>query len=199
MADKNSIYCPSCHKHTSLITRAHYMIMGDQTRICEIGECNSCNFFMMTKRVNGEIVAIYPNPLPEPIDERVPESIREDFEEANLCFSVDAYRAAAVMARRTLQSICLDKGANEGDKLHQQIDWLFSQQIITRELKEWAHEVRYVGNDGAHPKKPEDDIPVTSEDAKDILDLLKQFSQVLYVAPAIAEERRKIRREKNKP
>jgi hypothetical protein len=103
------------------------------------------------------------------------------------------YRAAAVMARRALQSICLDKGAKEDDSLEKQIDWLFTQSVITKDLKEWAHEVRLVGNDAAHPKKPENDQPISKEDAEDILQLLDQFCQVLYVAPAIAEERKKLR------
>lgn len=199
MADQDSIYCPNCKKHTRLTERAHYTRPNNKRYRYEIGECNACDFFMLVERVAGIMEKIYPNPLPEPVDDRIPEPIRKDFEEANLCYSVNAYRAAAAMARRALQSICLDKGANEKDHLYQQIDWLFSQRIITKDLKEWANEVRHVGNDGAHPKKLEDDIPVTSEDAKDILDLLKQFSQVLYVTPTIAEERRKIREEKNKP
>lgn len=199
MADQDSIYCPNCKKHTKFTGRVNYTPPRSNNFLYEIGECNACDFFLLIKRLNGLIVKIYPNPLPEPVDEKIPEAIRKDFEEANLCYSVNAYRAAAVMARRALQSICLDKGANEKDYLYQQIDWLFSQGIITKDLKDWAHEVRHVGNDGAHPKKPEEDTPVASEDAKDILDLLKQFSQVLYVAPSIAEERRKIREGKDAP
>ena len=60
-------------------------------------------------------------------------------------------------------------------------------------MKEWGHEVRLVGNDAAHPKKPEKDTVVTKEDAEEILQLLEQFTQTLYVAPAIAEERKKLR------
>jgi hypothetical protein len=155
-----------------------------------MGECNSCHQLVL---VNDFTHKIYPMPLPKPVDERIPHTIKCDFEESTTCFSIGAYRASAVMARRALQSICLDKGADEKEKLEKQIDYLFSQGVITKDLKDWAHEVRLVGNDAAHPKKPENDQPVGEEDAKDVLDLLEQFCQVLYVAPTIAEERRKMR------
>lgn len=155
-----------------------------------MGECNSCHMVVLIHDVTKKI---YPSPLPKPINEKIKGAIKRDFEEANLCFSIGAYRAAAVMARRSLQSICLDKGAKDDDRLNVQIDWLFAQGIITKDLKEWAHEVRLVGNNAAHPKIPEEDTPVTKEDADDILQLLDQFCQVLYVAPAIAEDRRKLR------
>lgn len=180
-----SIYCPYCHRYTALSNRGIYLNYW-------MGECNACHDVVLVNNYNG---TIYPHPLPKPVSEKIIEPIRKDFMEANLCFSVSAYRAAAVMARRALQSICLDKGAKEGDDLKKQIDWLFAQGVVTKDLKEWAHEVRLVGNDAAHPKKPEGNQPVSKEDAEDILQLLDQFCQVLYVAPAIAEERKKLRAE----
>lgn len=90
---------------------------------------------------------------------------------------------------------CLDKGAKKGT-LENQIDWLFEQRIITKDLKDWAHEVRLVGNDAAHPQKPTEDKSITKGDAKVILDLLTQFTNVLYVAPAIAAESKKSRQQK---
>jgi len=185
-----SIYCPYCHKHTHLNKVGEY---GISTGQWWMGECNSCHNVVLIHHRE-----IYPNPLPRPINERIKGEIKKDFEEANSCFSVNAFRASAVMARRALQSICLDKGVNENDKLIKQIDWLFSQGIITKDLKEWAHEVRLVGNDAAHPKKPDKDTPISKDDAEEILQLLEQFTQTLYVAPAIAAERKKLRTETNK-
>lgn len=185
-----SIYCPYCHKYVELSKRGEF---GSQHGYYWMGQCNSCQKVILLNRNSGEI---YPLPLPKSIDERIVGSIRKDFEEANVCFSVGAFRAAAVMARRALQNVCLDKGAQPNDRLEKQIDWMFSQGVITKDLKEWAHEVRIVGNDAAHPKKPAEDEPIAKEDADDILQLLNQFCQVLYVAPAIAKERKNLRQKK---
>lgn len=182
-----SIYCPYCHKHTYLTILTNSRTpTGDWA----MGRCNACDFVVLIHSNTGNI---YPNPLPKAIDENIKENIKKDCEEANLCFSIRAYRAAVVMARRALQSICLDKGAKDDEKLEKQIDWLLSEAIITKDLKNWAHEVRMVGDNAAHPKKPEEDQSVSKDDAEDILKLLEQFCQVLYVAPAIAEVRKKLR------
>lgn len=182
-----SIYCPYCYKYTELSNRGSTNTMHGSYWM---GQCNACQKIVLLNNKTGEI---YPYPLPKPIDKRIPDSIRIDFEESLRCLSINANRASAVMARRALQSICLDKGAKENEKLVKQIDWLFEQGIITKDLKDWAHEVRFVGNDAAHPKIPIKDEPISKKDAEDILNLLEQFTNVLYVASAIAEERRKLR------
>ena len=184
MADKNSIYCPSCRKNTALTNRAKY-------NRYRISECNSCEFFFLVALNGfGEITNIYPNPLPKPIEKKTPVFLKKDLEEAYLCFSVNAYRATSVMARRALQLCCIEKGAPD-KTLRDQIDWLLGKQIITKDLKEWAHEVRLTGNDSAHPLRDiTKDNPVSREDAEDILTLLEQFIEVLYITPALAEERK---------
>ena len=88
-----------------------------------------------------------------------------------------------------MQLICLDKRADKNKKLYQQIDELFKNGVITKDIQEWAHEVRFLGNDAAHPSKD----TVSKDDAKDILDLLESLCEVLYVAPAKAAERKKKR------
>ena len=131
---------------------------------------------------------MYPTPLPSETDERIPDGIRIDLIESKLCFSAHAYRGSTVLACRAIQSTRLDKGATTKD-LMKQIDELFGKGIITADLKEWAHVIRWVGNDAAHPNK---DV-VTVDDATDILELCEQFLHTIYVAPAIAKERRELR------
>jgi len=150
-----------------------------------IGICNYCFKPLLVKN-DGEVV--FPRPLPSPTDKRIPEHIRKDIIEAKMCFSVHAYRACAVMARRAIQSAALDKGAKEGNLVNQ-IEELEQVGVITKDLKEWATVVRWVGNDAAHPNKDD----VYEEDADDILKLAEQFLEVIYVTPALAQERRKKR------
>lgn len=191
---EKSVYCPYCHRYTLLSRRATWE--SPEYGLYSIGECNYCHRGVLIKDLKHRYrEEIYPAPLPKPPDERIPPSIRTDFEEALKCFGISAFRATGVMARRALQCCCLDKGAKKGTLQHQ-IDWLFGQGIITKNLKDWAHEVRLVGNDAAHPRKPGQDKPISQDDAKAILELLKQFTNVLYVAPAIAEETKKSRQQK---
>ena len=124
---------------------------------------------------------VYPSPLPSPTEKDIPDLIRLDLDEAKICFSSGAYRAAAVMARRAMQVAAIEKGAT-GDKLVSQIHSLQQAGKITMDLKDWADAVRWVGNDAAHPNGTQ----VTKDDAGDVLQLSEQFLHVLYVAPALA-------------
>ena len=192
MADSYSVFCPQCNAHSNLTKRVDYRksYPGFTIRY-SIEECNNCeqHFLVVVDEETGRRLAIYPKTLPQTVDALITSPIKKDFEEALLCYSVDAYRGAAALARRTVQVICVDKGADEKKKLHEQIDQLFNDGVVTKDIKDWAHEVRFLGNDAAHPTKNE----VSSGDAKDILELLESLCEVLYVTPAKAAERKKKR------
>ncbi|GAH27643.1 unnamed protein product [marine sediment metagenome] len=103
-------------------------------------------------------------------------------------------RASATMIRRALQNTCIDKGATKGSKLLDQINELAQKGVITSDIKEWATVTRWIGNDAAHPESPEVEI----EEAESIIALTEQLLNVIYISPAIAEERKKIRNQKTK-
>ena len=68
-------------------------------------------------------------------------------------------------------------------KLQLQIDELASKGLITDPLKNWAHEVRLGGNEGAHPDK--DGLKdVTDRDADEIIQFTQEFLHHIYVMPA---------------
>lgn len=194
-----SIHCPFCHQKTALrcaqtaYSRGAYGESGSVNTAWQspsggrwwIGICNGCDRPMLVLK-DGDI--IYPNPTPSPTDPLVPKELATDLDEAKRCFSVEAYRACATLARRCIQQACMMKGAKTGD-LVAQIKELTSLAIITKDVEEWATVVRWVGNDAAHPGK---DL-VTKEDAEDVLKLAEQFLHVIFVTPAIAKARRAAR------
>ncbi len=128
-----SIYCSWCHRYTSLSPALGVVLpdIGNQEVLAVwrkdlkdiwwIGVCNSCHNAVLVHQFSDKGGAwrreIFPHPLPSPTDERIPEKIRKDMDEAKLCFSVNAFRACAVMARRAIQAACIDKGANENKHL----------------------------------------------------------------------------------
>lgn len=194
-----SIFCPYCQRHTALsVAQTSYNDIHGHTHYTSaewsiktgdswwIGICNNCQNPVLVK---NEGIEIYPRPFPSPTDTRIPEPMRQDLIEAKFCFSINAFRACAVMARRTIQNACIDKGAIQKD-LVKQINELIANDVITKDLKEWADVVRWVGNDAAHPNKD----TVEKDDAEDILSLAEQFLQVLYVTPSIAQARRTLRK-----
>ena len=197
-----SIYCPYCHKYTALtlapgelsekrFPNVKAWSLWEKVEKMDrywIGICNSCHNAVLVHDITHPFGKreIYPTPLPSPTDKRIPEHIRKDLDEAKICFSVNAYRACAVMARRAVQSTCIDKGADRNKNLVNQIEELFQKGVITKDIEEWAHTVRWIGNDAAHPESQE----VAKEDAENILKLAEQFMEVIYVTSAIAKEQK---------
>ncbi|MCD6523036.1 MAG: DUF4145 domain-containing protein [Candidatus Diapherotrites archaeon] len=187
------IYCPWCYKHVALVWIALRYGIGHRGYATEkieepifyntakgnwsIGMCPSCKNCVLIK-INDKRSSVFPNPLPTPTDERIPEKIRKDIDEAKLCLSVNAFRACAGMCRRALQQACILKSASPKKKLEKQIDELAERRIITNEIKEWAHAIRWVGNDALHPEFPE----VAKEEAKEILDLTERFMDIAFAA-----------------
>ena len=84
----------------------------------------------------------------------------------------------------------LQLGADPNKKLVAQIDELFSKGRITEPLKDFAHEVRLTGNDGAHPDKDGLD-DVTEQDAADIIEFTTEYLHHVYVMPAKLDVRKK--------
>lgn len=152
-----------------------------------IAECPSCKNCVLLQGHESNYTFIlskmFPSPLPSPVDERIPEKIRKDLEEAKLCFSVGAINASVGMCRKSLQRTCKEKGATEKE-LYSQIDEIASKGIISKDLKELAHSVRLIGNDGVHPNDEE----VTKEDAEEILKLAEQLLDIVFVAPIKVKE-----------
>ncbi|MEU8592816.1 DUF4145 domain-containing protein [Streptomyces globisporus] len=150
---------------------------------------------------DGEPGVLWPEQQ-RPLSLQVPEDLRRTHSEARRCFSAKAYTATAVMVRRTLEAVCIDQGM-VGDAsglpkpLFNMLEELRDQGKIDGRLFEWAHELRALGNQGAHYSS----TAVTREDAADGLALAEALLDYLYVLHAqfnAFKERRKAARDKRR-
>lgn len=109
----------------------------------------------------------------------VPSEVVGDYEEGLLCLAAGADKAAASMFRRSMQNAMINLGADQKLDL---IDQIKAVQILTKDIKDWAHNVRIFGNWGAHPQ---DDLlrNVTPELAREVKELLEEFMNYVYVIP----------------
>ena len=126
-------------------------------------------------------------PLPDTqLPDAIPSEIAGAFAEAAMALHANCPRASAVMARRTLEAIAIDKGEVSGS-LAQRLRNLADKGVLHPSLTEWAHEVRLVGNDGAHG-----DVinPVSIEDARDLIGFVRELLRYLYELPADLARRR---------
>ena len=119
----------------------------------------------------------------------MPKDIASAASEAYSCFSINANRAAVLMARTALEATAKNKGI-KGNSLFDKIDAMSKQHIITDQLAAEAHEIRLLGNDMAHGDLAE---PVSEEDASDILGFLDSVMDYVYQQPMLLQKRKELR------
>src|SRR5690606_22866112 len=116
----------------------------------------------------------------------VPDHIAAAASEAHTCHSVNAYRAAILMARAVVEAIAKDKGATEG-QLAAKIGAMEKAGLIRELVKDTAHETRFLGNGMAHG----DFVAGVDEgDWADVLALMDELLDEVYQAPARVNARR---------
>ncbi|TDB82039.1 DUF4145 domain-containing protein [Micromonospora sp. KC721] len=104
---------------------------------------------------------------------------RKSFEEARACHHAGQFTAAALMVRRTLEAVCIDKGAATGS-LQGKLNDLKSKGIIEGKLTDWSHDLRALGNEAAHDTT----IFISAADAQDALELAEELLNYVYVLNA---------------
>jgi len=192
--------CPHCSVRARLDMR-FWVAEPEFSAFSMLYECQNCHgivFFSAWARTFSEpggrgepdqieLRTQYPTRVIKP-HEAIPTDIAEDFVEAGRCFDIEAYKAAAVICRRALQLAVRELGA-KGDRLLDEIDSLADSHRITPELKEWAHQIRLIGNDGAHADK-EGLKTVTEEDAEAVSLFTSEFFHYVYEMPAEVAKRK---------
>lgn len=170
-----------------------WLICRCPTRLCELS-------FVIYDKLNDRVQSVYPYSTFDADDyhESIPQKVREDIAEAERCYHADAYRASVTMYRRAIQNIILDRISDlaiKKKRLVDQIDVLFSNGLITKDLKETAHEIRHFGNFGAHPSDDALDN-TSSKDAEMIGQLTFDLIRTIYITPFQTAELRAKRNKK---
>lgn len=80
----------------------------------------------------------------------VPQQIATTAIEAYRCRDVaDAHRAVVLLARSVIEAAAKDRGVTSGD-LFKKIERLYEKRLNSQDVRDGAHEIRYLGNDMAH-------------------------------------------------
>ena len=104
--------------------------------------------------------------------------------------------AASLMARSAIQLITRYQKA-VGKNLKEEIDDLAVKGMLPPVMKEWAHEVRVLGNENAHPKPG--DKGTEQKDANDIVQFLSFLLTMTYNLPHEIQQFRQRKKSDQKP
>lgn len=180
--------CSYCRVITNFNRGQEFPWPGKPDVFLSIDTCQLCGkgAYFRTGPGGDPIQDRYPTVESEP-DEELPEDVKIPLREAYHSMDEKNWNASVTMARRALQE-AVDDFEAEGDTLYKQIEYLASQQKITPDLKDWAHEGRLGGNLGAHGTKQKK--WAEEEDAEEVLEFTKWFMRYAYVLPKQLKERR---------
>lgn len=110
--------------------------------------------------------------------EEVPNSIIQTYKDAIRTKKISP-TAFAVMIRRGLEFLCIDKKA-KGHNLYEQLEDLSKLGIIPRTLAEMGDTLRFLGNKSAHATNYKMELP----EAEAMDDFFIAMLEYVYIAPA---------------
>ena len=161
-------------------------------------ECPSCGNLTISLQANDKTHLLWPRTGQyRAVPDNLPETIREDFEQA--CAVLESSpKASAALSRRCLQHVLLDKAGVKKGNLSDQIDEVLAQPLPS-ELSKIIDLVRQTGNLAAHPIKSQrtgEIVDVEPQEAECNIEVLEMLFDYYYEQPRRMEERRKQLNEK---
>lgn len=205
--------CPHCGAGYSSLTFLSTAAMpGSEAEFRALLACNRCHgpFAGVTRpapdrhvaitdplKVMGDVEAaglrvifLQPKQVKPTAPLHTPDFIGKRFLEAEDSFLRRKWTSAVGMYRSTLDLATKDIATNSlpsavGLKLAARIEALAGQNIITKAMRDWGHQIRGAGNDALHDEKEMSEV-----DAVQMRLFTETFLQYAYELPGEVEERR---------
>jgi hypothetical protein len=153
---------------------------GENRRFWRVYFCATCGGGILAGNVAGEgqpVIELYPSS--KQIDESVPYPASTYLQQA--LESIHAPAGAVMLAASAIDAMLKTKGYQEGS-LFTRINQAAEAHLITREMAEWAHEIRLDANDQRHADVNQ---PLPDEtQAKKCVDFALALAEFLFVLPA---------------
>lgn len=122
--------------------------------------------------------------------EHLPKEVEKIYLQGMDAYNRQNWDTAGMAFRKSLERAIknLNPNASANDNLKKKIDELEEKHGITQSMKQWAHEIRFIGNEAAH-----DEGDFDEKSARDIRNFTEFFLIYTFSLP------KKIRQRKNKP
>ncbi len=144
--------------------------------------CPDCDMPTLICTTDGDDdpVEIHTGALGKKYGPEVPAIIAATASEAYVALAVGALRGSIMLARAVVEATCKERGITRG-LLVAKIEELHGQGFVSPLVKDEAHEIRYAGNDMAHGDL---EASIEKEDAADMIALMDNTLQEVYIRPA---------------
>ena len=133
---------------------------------------------------NLMIQAEYPRHEPKEAPRHLPANIESYFLQATRSLEGKNFDASGVMSRKALDTATRKLKPDAKGNLYKRIEALAAVNLITPDLKNWAHIIRDDGNDAAHEEEP-----TTQDFAQELLDFTELFLMYTFTMPGMVKDR----------
>lgn len=120
--------------------------------------------------------------LPHPA---IPPAISEDWAETQRAMQASAPKAAAMMLRRVMYGVLLDKGCKE-HPLHEGMKELIDEQRLPAIFDQWLPAIRDDGHDAAHPHRA---LQVSTDNISESMSYTAELLRYVYIEPYEFQQR----------
>lgn len=109
----------------------------------------------------------------------LPDSVESLYNEARDCMKVAAYTSAVLACRKLLMNIAVEKGAPEGKKFIEYVEFLAKKGYVPPGGEAWVDHIRQQGNEATHEIKTK-----SVDDAQDLISFLEMLLKFIYEFPS---------------
>jgi Domain of unknown function (DUF4145) len=149
-------------------------------------KCNKPTFINLTN--DKEQV---PGPRVGDEVEYLPEDIKQLYDEARNCISVNAFTSSVLACRKLLMNISVTKGAESDKSFAFYVNFL-EKHLLPPNSKLWVDHIRLKGNEATHEINH-----MTSEDALELLEFTTMLLRIVFEMPGKMMKHEK--KSENKP
>ncbi len=182
-----NLRCPGCGQLGTfelLVGNSSDFVLDGRIRIgerrCPNADCRTVLFFVWE---NNRITKSYPALRIDFDKTNIPGPIVSALEEAIVCHANECFVAAAIMVRKTLEELCLERGA-QGKDLKERVRDLGTRIVLPNELLNGLDDLRLLGNDAAHLESREYD-QIGKEEVEIGIEFTKEVLKATYQYPAL--------------
>ncbi|MFX0202357.1 MAG: DUF4145 domain-containing protein [Candidatus Hodarchaeota archaeon] len=138
-------------------------------RICP--KCDKPTFFEGNEQT--------PSPLLGNDVTNIPAEIAPLYNEARACTGVNSFTATVLACRKLLMHIAVDKGADEGKRFIEYVEYLSDAGYVPPEGKGWVDHIRNKGNEANH-----EIVIMSKDDALDLITFIEMLLKFIYEFPS---------------
>lgn len=107
-----------------------------------------------------------------------PEPVRDVYDEARRCMSINAFTSTALLCRKILMNLAFVHGATEGKTFVFYIEYLLGKGFVPPTWRPWVEKIKDKGNDATH-----EIAPIDRKEAETVIRFTHMLLSTIYDLP----------------